>query len=176
MTRIERDRCLRWRFGWLPLGKPQPCPFHPSELFNKRHSIQCLQMHTRLFLPQTIEDPLSFLPNKLPQKTKKIPELSITAWLIRWPVICSILYEMNIWPITNSQFLLTIPVIFLSNNSPQIDPNFWYIYYHPLIITFYFCIFPIIPIGFFFYPLSLFDMSRANKAYQRCYVPTGYFY
>jgi hypothetical protein len=63
----------------------------------------------------------------------------------------------------------------LSNNSPQIVPNFWYIYYHPL-ITFYFCIFPIIPIGgFFFYPLSLFDLARANKAYQRCYVPTGHF-
>ena len=95
MTRIERDRCLRWRFGWLPLGKLQPCPFHPSELFNKRHSIQCLQMYTRLFLPQTIEDPLSFLLNKIPQKTKKIPKLSITAWLIRWPVICSILHEMD---------------------------------------------------------------------------------
>jgi hypothetical protein len=53
-------------------------------------------MHnTRLFLPQTIEDPLSFLLNKLPQKTKKIPKLSITAWLLRWPVICSILHEMD---------------------------------------------------------------------------------
>jgi hypothetical protein len=51
-------------------------------------------------------------------KTKKIPKLSITAWLIRWHVIYSILNEMDSWPITNSQFLPRIPVIFLSNNSP----------------------------------------------------------
>jgi hypothetical protein len=52
-------------------------------------------MHTRLFLPQTIEDPPYFLLNKLPQKAKKIPKLSISAWFIRWPVICSILHEMD---------------------------------------------------------------------------------
>ena len=65
--------------------------------------------------------------------------------------LLSIQYSMRwtIWPITNSRFLPTIPVIFLSNKSPQIVPNIWYIYYHPL-ITFYFCIFPIIPIGGFF--------------------------
>jgi hypothetical protein len=52
-------------------------------------------MHIRLFLPQTIEDPLSFLLNKLPQKTKKVSKLSITAWLIRWPATCSQLHEMD---------------------------------------------------------------------------------
>ena len=34
MTRSERSRCERWRLGWLPLGKPQACPFHPNELFH----------------------------------------------------------------------------------------------------------------------------------------------
>lgn len=94
-TCVEKERCLRWWLGWLPLGRPQPCPFHPFEMFNKRHIIQCLQMHNRLFLPQTIEDPLSFLLNKLPRKTKRIPKLSIAAWLICWPAICSILHEMD---------------------------------------------------------------------------------
>jgi hypothetical protein len=40
--------------------------------------------------------------------------------------LLSVQYSMRktIWLITNFWFLPTIPVIFLSNNSPQIDPNF----------------------------------------------------
>lgn len=96
MTRSERSRCLRWRFGWLPHGKPQTCPFHPSELFTRKHSISCLQVHRRLCMPHTIEDPISYLLNLLPVNflTKKARQ-SIDGWLIRWPTICAILLEMD---------------------------------------------------------------------------------
>ncbi|KAI7905353.1 uncharacterized protein BX663DRAFT_469294 [Cokeromyces recurvatus] len=52
MTRSERFRCVRWRLGWLPLGKPKACPFHPNELFTRSHSFSCLHMHNRLQIPQ----------------------------------------------------------------------------------------------------------------------------
>ncbi|KAI7898827.1 uncharacterized protein BX663DRAFT_580163 [Cokeromyces recurvatus] len=54
MTRSERFRCVRWRLGWLPLGKPspKPCPFHLNELFTRSHSVSCLHMHNRLQMPQ----------------------------------------------------------------------------------------------------------------------------
>ena len=63
MTRKERSRCIRWRLGWLPGGKPRPCPFHPNQTLTKSHAIQCLNMHNRLQMPSTIKDPLSFLLN-----------------------------------------------------------------------------------------------------------------
>ncbi|KAI7904155.1 uncharacterized protein BX663DRAFT_432013, partial [Cokeromyces recurvatus] len=82
--------------GWLPLGKPQACPFHPNELFTRSHSFSCLHMHNRLQMPKSIEDPLSYLLNLLPSTfyTKKVKK-SIDAWLIRWPSICAILFEMD---------------------------------------------------------------------------------
>ncbi|KAG1039288.1 hypothetical protein G6F43_012546 [Rhizopus delemar] len=61
MTRIERNRCVRWRLGWLPGGTPRPCSFHPSQTLTKSHSIHCLNMHRQLQLPETIVDPRSFL-------------------------------------------------------------------------------------------------------------------
>ena len=83
--------------------------------------------------------------------------------------LSSVQYSMRwtIWPITNSRFL---PIIFLSNNSPEMDPNFLYIYYHILLLHF-----PNNPNLVFFHPLSLFDLARANKEFQRCYVPTAHF-
>ncbi|ORE07971.1 hypothetical protein BCV72DRAFT_325051, partial [Rhizopus microsporus var. microsporus] len=69
MTRSERSRC---------------------------HSFSCLDMHNRLQMPKSIDDPLSYLLNLLPptfltKKTRK----SIDAWLISWPSICAILLEMD---------------------------------------------------------------------------------
>ncbi|CEP13597.1 hypothetical protein [Parasitella parasitica] len=96
MTKSERSRCVRWRLGWLPLGKPQVCPFHPNTLFSRSHSFSCLNMHNRLQMPKSIEDPLSYLLNCLPPTflTKKARS-SIDIWLIRWPTICAILLEMD---------------------------------------------------------------------------------
>ncbi|PHZ11571.1 uncharacterized protein RHIMIDRAFT_238240 [Rhizopus microsporus ATCC 52813] len=60
------------------------------------HSFSCLDMHNRLQMPKSIDDPLSYLLNLLPptfltKKTRK----SIDAWLISWPSICAILLEMD---------------------------------------------------------------------------------
>ena len=103
MTRSERSRCVRWRLGWLPLGKPQACPFHPNELFSRQHSFSCLDMHKRLQMPKSIDDPLSYLLNLLPPTlhTRKVRK-SIDSWIIRWPSICAILLEMDY--LAHSQF------------------------------------------------------------------------
>jgi hypothetical protein len=29
MSHAERSRCIRWRLGWIPDGKPCPYPKHP---------------------------------------------------------------------------------------------------------------------------------------------------
>ncbi|ORE04825.1 hypothetical protein BCV72DRAFT_250977 [Rhizopus microsporus var. microsporus] len=54
------------KLGWPLDGKPRPCPKHPTQLLSKNHAISCLDMHRRLFTPETIRDPLSFLLNMLP--------------------------------------------------------------------------------------------------------------
>jgi hypothetical protein len=53
-------------------------------------------MHSRLQIPKSIDDPLSYLLDLLPPTllTKKARK-SIDAWLIRWPTICAILLEMD---------------------------------------------------------------------------------
>ncbi|CEG74667.1 hypothetical protein RMATCC62417_09838 [Rhizopus microsporus] len=80
MIRSERLRCVRWRLGWLPLD-----------------------MNTRLQLPKSIDDPLSYLLNLLsPTLLTKKARKSIVAWLIRWPSICAILLEMDYF--AHSQF------------------------------------------------------------------------
>ena len=90
MTRSEWSRCVRWRLGWLHLGKPQACSFHPNELFSRQHSFSCLDMHNRLQMPKSIDDPLSYLLNLLPPTfhTRKVRK-SIDSWIIRWPSMCN---------------------------------------------------------------------------------------
>ena len=68
MTRTERDRCVRWRLGWLPGGKLEPCPRRPTQMLTKQHAIRCLDMHHRLQMPEIVQDPLSFLLDKLPNR------------------------------------------------------------------------------------------------------------
>ncbi|KAI9483403.1 MAG: hypothetical protein EXX96DRAFT_478968, partial [Benjaminiella poitrasii] len=94
MTQTERSRVLRWRLGWLPGGKPKPCPYHPATHFNLTHAIGCLHMHNRLYLPVTVKDPLSFLLNHLPVNKPRLPQ-SIFIWFIHWPIICTILHELD---------------------------------------------------------------------------------
>ncbi|KAG0763500.1 hypothetical protein G6F57_000790 [Rhizopus arrhizus] len=91
MSKSERSRCIRW----LPGGKPRPCPKYPTQQLSKNHAINCLDMHRRLFVPETIRDPLSFLLNMLPLRPSvPFPNLALT-WSQRWPIICSILYELD---------------------------------------------------------------------------------
>lgn len=66
MTCSERSRVLRWRLGWLSGGKPKECTLHPGQNWSRRHVFECLHVHGRLYLPRTIEDPISFLLNLLP--------------------------------------------------------------------------------------------------------------
>jgi len=94
MTQGERSRCLRWRLGWLPSGYSTVCPLHPDHSLTKSHAIKCLQMHRRLMMPETITDPLSFLLNLLPTRRPKSPSKAIP-WNIRWPAICTILFELD---------------------------------------------------------------------------------
>ncbi|KAG1545308.1 hypothetical protein G6F47_006039 [Rhizopus delemar] len=79
MSKSERSRCIRWRLGWLPDGKPRPCPKHPMQQLSKNHAINCLDMHRRLFMPETVQDPLSFLLNMLPLRPS-IPQSSALIW------------------------------------------------------------------------------------------------
>ncbi|KAG1292455.1 hypothetical protein G6F62_004870 [Rhizopus arrhizus] len=102
MSYSERSRLVRWLLGWLPGGESKPCIFHPTEKFTRSHAIWCLHMHRRLQMPLSEPDPLSFLLNKLPTKRPKPPSTlgrpfstAYSAWTIRWPAICLILFELD---------------------------------------------------------------------------------
>ncbi|KAG1137527.1 hypothetical protein G6F37_011056 [Rhizopus arrhizus] len=99
MTYAERSRVIRWRLGWLPGSIPQPCIYHPNVMLTRSHATECLHMHRRLQMPRTEADPLSFLLNQLPNKRKKLmsPNANSTnsAWTVRWPAICQILFELD---------------------------------------------------------------------------------
>jgi hypothetical protein len=94
MSHSERSRTIRWRLGWLPGGIPKDCPYHPNTHFSRYHATECLQMHSRLCLPRSIEDPLSFLLNLLPHRKPRDPQ-DASAWSYRWPVICILLQELD---------------------------------------------------------------------------------
>ncbi|EIE76949.1 hypothetical protein RO3G_01653 [Rhizopus delemar RA 99-880] len=93
MTCSERSRVLRWRLGWLPGGKPKECIFHPYHNLSCRHAFDCLHVHHRLYLPRSIEDPISFLLNLLPLH-KPRPTAS-HSWFTLWPILCTILHELD---------------------------------------------------------------------------------
>lgn len=94
MTRTEKNRCVRWRLNWLPGDKLETRSRHPTQMFTKQHAIKCLDMHHRLQMSETAQDPPSLLLNKLPNR---IPCFSHSAspWFIWWTVICIILYELD---------------------------------------------------------------------------------
>ncbi|KAI8351184.1 hypothetical protein BD560DRAFT_456281 [Blakeslea trispora] len=94
MTHGERSRCIRWRFGWLPSGLSTSCPRHPHRSLTKSHAIRCLQMHHRLMMPESVGDPLSFLLNILSTRRPR-SFAAVIPWTIRWPAICTILYELD---------------------------------------------------------------------------------
>ncbi|CEP12244.1 hypothetical protein [Parasitella parasitica] len=93
MTCSERSRVLRWRLGWLPGGKPKECILHPGHNRSRRHVHECLSVHNRLYLPRLIEDPISFLLNLL---TSHKPRPSDHHnWVVLWPILCTILHELD---------------------------------------------------------------------------------
>jgi hypothetical protein len=94
MSKSERSRCIRWRLDWPHGTRCKTCPRHPGQSLTKAHTIHCLQMHSRLMMPQTISDPLSFLLNILPTRKPRSPNTTLS-WGIRWPTICRILYELD---------------------------------------------------------------------------------
>ncbi|KAI7893291.1 uncharacterized protein EV154DRAFT_386320, partial [Mucor mucedo] len=50
----------------VPGGKPKACPYHPDKNWSRRHATECLHIHRHLYMPITIDDPLSFMTNLLP--------------------------------------------------------------------------------------------------------------
>ncbi|KAI7855585.1 hypothetical protein BDC45DRAFT_438578 [Circinella umbellata] len=72
MARKERSRCLRWRLGWLPGGKPKPCKTCGFPNFHKNHAIHCLHIHNRLQIEYNkTADPISYLFSLLPNQYRK---------------------------------------------------------------------------------------------------------
>lgn len=119
--------------------------FHPSELFTRKHSISCLQVHRRLCMPHTIEDPISYLLNLLPVNflTKKERQ-SIDGWLIRWPTICAILLEMDC--LAHSQVPdPSEPLLLHLHQVQQQYSDNWL----SSLLTYFLYIFPLISKGFF---------------------------
>ncbi|EIE75313.1 hypothetical protein G6F46_003108 [Rhizopus delemar] len=94
MSKSECSHCIRWRPGWIPGGKPRPCPKHPMQQLSKNHAISCLDMHQHLFMPEAVQDPLSFLLSMLSLRPS-IPPCSALTWYQLWPIICSILHELD---------------------------------------------------------------------------------
>ncbi|ORE21780.1 hypothetical protein BCV71DRAFT_173126, partial [Rhizopus microsporus] len=58
------------------------------------YAVSCLDVHRRLFMPDTIRGPLSFLLNMLPLRSSVPPNLALT-WSQRWPIVCSLLHELD---------------------------------------------------------------------------------
>lgn len=95
MSSTERSRCIHWRIGWLPGGKPKTCPLcNEPKGTNKRHLIKCLRMHKRLKVQETIEDPISWILNRIPKSRPRSPT-SCNYWLSTWPEVCLILDELE---------------------------------------------------------------------------------
>ncbi|KAI8984774.1 hypothetical protein BDF20DRAFT_408413 [Mycotypha africana] len=95
MTFVERDRCLRWRLGWLPNNYSTSCLWHPTRTLTKAHVIDCIKIHNRLQLPHTISDPIFFLLNLLPTSPSRQHKIRCHAWTLRWPTLQLILFEVD---------------------------------------------------------------------------------
>ncbi|CEP09952.1 hypothetical protein [Parasitella parasitica] len=70
MTHIERCQVLRWLPGGI---YPRPCIYHPLEKFTRKYAIECLHIHSRLQMPISVEDPLSYVLNHLPVRKPRNP-------------------------------------------------------------------------------------------------------
>jgi hypothetical protein len=95
MTRIERSRCIRWRLGWLPGGKPRQCPnCGYVRGTTRKHLTECLRFNDRLGFDPPVEDPLSHLLNRLPCSRPR-STAKIQFWKRIWPLLCDVLDELE---------------------------------------------------------------------------------
>ncbi|CDH60968.1 hypothetical protein RO3G_09771 [Lichtheimia corymbifera JMRC:FSU:9682] len=95
MSKRERSRCVRWRLGWLPGGKPTKCPHcNTTNRTTREHLIQCLQVHQQLAVPPTTKDPISWMLNQLPTSKPRSPE-RCQYWIKQWPILCKILAQID---------------------------------------------------------------------------------
>ncbi|KAJ8652485.1 hypothetical protein O0I10_011883 [Lichtheimia ornata] len=95
MSKMERSRCVRWRLGWLPGGKPTGCPYcNTNNRTTRAHLTQCLQVHQQLAVPSNIKDPISWLLNQLPTSKPKSSE-RCQYWIKQWPLLCTLLQQMD---------------------------------------------------------------------------------
>ncbi|CAO3657892.1 unnamed protein product, partial [Rhizopus stolonifer] len=95
MSLSDRSRIVRWRMGWLP-ARPIDCscgPIHAS----RAHLLQCLRVAERLNLPPDIKpNPLDYVLNHLPSKIPlRHSAFLYSRWSSWWPVVCSILLEID---------------------------------------------------------------------------------
>ncbi|KAI8143048.1 hypothetical protein BJV82DRAFT_558852 [Fennellomyces sp. T-0311] len=91
----EPMRCIRYRLGWLPSGKPTPCSrCHHLSGMNRQHLIACFSIHSTLNLPHDIDDPISYLLNRLPNKPPR-SQAARNYWKSKWPQLCAILETLN---------------------------------------------------------------------------------
>ncbi|KAI9481183.1 MAG: hypothetical protein EXX96DRAFT_565714 [Benjaminiella poitrasii] len=86
MSYIERIHTLCWRLDWSPGGRPQPCLYHPNAHFSRSYAIRCLHMHQCLFLPISIEVPLSSLLKLLPT-IKPRQSYEALSWFVHWLIV-----------------------------------------------------------------------------------------
>ncbi|KAG2228052.1 hypothetical protein INT45_012076, partial [Circinella minor] len=105
MSNKDRSRCIRWRIGWLPGGKPKQCIKCNNSTFTKYHATYCLSLHQQLNINQRhTNDPLSSFLNKLPKS--KPPSSSRINYLTQtWPIVYQILAKLDTCqhPSTNQQ-------------------------------------------------------------------------
>ncbi|KAI9310188.1 hypothetical protein BX666DRAFT_1870800 [Dichotomocladium elegans] len=95
MTRMERSRCIRWRLGWLPGGKPRSCPRCANARGTTRtHLIECLNLHIRLNVDPQTPDPISYVLNMLPM-SRPNAHTRQRYWTHTWPILCDILDELE---------------------------------------------------------------------------------
>lgn len=95
MSTAERSRCVRWRIGWLPGGKPRACPrCHEQKGTTRPHLIKCINMHIRLEIHYSIEDPISWIFNHLPKSRPRKTTIR-HYWQSIWPTVCLILDELE---------------------------------------------------------------------------------
>jgi hypothetical protein len=137
----------------------------PSTL-SKKHVIQCLDMHRRLKMPTTIEDPLSFLLNLLPQSqttllsicfllVSPLAQLMSDTLLVQSPSsskVASLSYTLS------RKMTLRLATTELTLMSMTHFPFLLYYFSFTFLV--------LDPKGFFFDPLSfLFDLAWTIKVY-----------
>ncbi|KAI9323620.1 hypothetical protein BX666DRAFT_1843047, partial [Dichotomocladium elegans] len=91
----ERSRCIRWRLGWLPGGKPRSCPRCANPRGTTRtHLIECLNLRIKLNVGPETPDPISYVLNMLPMSSPKLHACQ-RCWAHTWPILCDILDELE---------------------------------------------------------------------------------